>query len=165
MVDGFILFYVFVMFFIGFSRGTLHQIWTLAVLMVATYVSGVFSPFLATFLNAYIPNTVVCKLIGFAVLFGAIGAVLNAVQGFILHRRGRWDERSGFADRSIGSILAIVEAVGTIEVAAAVLVAYPLLGLDTMIESSQLLSIFFGHVPTMLYLLPANFQRILQVIT
>jgi uncharacterized membrane protein required for colicin V production len=158
MVDGIILFFVFAMFIVGFSRGALHQFWSLAVLAVATYLSGFLSPSLVGYLDVYIPNPVAARLVSFVFVFIVSGGLLNIARTWM---GGRADETSDFADRSAGSVLGIVEAIGTIEVAAALLVTYPVLSLDTWITSSKVVGMLLDYAPVMLPLLPANFQGIL----
>lgn len=164
MIDGFILFVLFVMFVVGFSRGTLHELWSLAVLALSTYLSGSLYLSFTDLAGRFILNENGSRLASFALVFIVVSSVLNGpVEALIRHRRGRWDEKSSFADRTAGSILGVVEAIGTIEVAASVLTAFPVLTWDGWVASSHLLGTFFSQWPLMMPLLPSTFQSVLQL--
>ncbi len=162
MVDGIILFFLFVMFITGFSRGTLRQLWSLVVLALATYLSGNFYPSFTDLVRTSIPDPTGANLVSCILVFGVVSGILNGVvdAGARL-RRERGDKKPGFVDRSVGSILGVIEAIGFVQVAAAVLVAFPVLGLDRWVETSKLLGAFFNIVPVMMPLLPGPFQQIL----
>ena len=161
MVDGIILFFLFVMFITGFSRGTLRQLWSLVVLALATYLSGNLYPSVTDLVRASIPDSTGANVVSFVLIFGVVSAVLNVGADFVTRlRRERGEKKLGFFDRSLGSILGVIEAIGFVEVAAAVLIAFPVLGLDGWVATSNLLGAFFNIMPVV-PLLPATFQRIL----
>src|SRR5660397_9023 len=103
MVDGVILFFLFVMFITGFSRGTLRQLWSLVVLALAAYLSGNLYTSFTGLVRSFLPDPTGVNLVSCMLVFGVISAVLNGVvdAGARL-RRERGDKKPGFVDRSLG---------------------------------------------------------------
>ena len=162
MADGIILFLLFVMFIAGFSRGTLRQIWSLIALALATYLSGNLYLSFVSLVRAFVPDSNGSHLISFVLVFGVVSAVLNGiVDAGARMRRETEDRKPGFVDRSIGSVLGILEGIGFVQVAASVLIAFPVLGLDRQVEMSRVLGALIDSLPVMTHLLPATFQQIL----
>jgi uncharacterized membrane protein required for colicin V production len=165
MVDAILVFFLFVLFMAGFARNTSRQLWSLGVLALSTYVSGAIYPSFVSLTGRFIETADGSKLASFALVFMACSALFNGPVDALI-RYDRWRGSStgaAFDDRLAGGILGVIEAIGSVEVAAAVLVAFPVLGWDGWIKSSSLIRTLINEAPFMIPLLPFDLHMVLKV--
>jgi uncharacterized membrane protein required for colicin V production len=155
MVDALILISLALAFVSGWTRGVGRQLWSLAALGASTYVSGNIYFWMAGLTGSFIHDVAGSRLVSFALVFGILSGLLNGpVNALIRLGRGRYLDEPWFGDRLASGILGLIEGIGVIEVAALLLVAYPVLEWDGWIKASGLIRAFLEQVPLMLPLLP-----------
>lgn len=164
MVDAIVVFLLFVMFLSGLSRGTLRQLWSLAVLAISTYLAGHLYRSFTGLTGRFLSGETASNLAAFVLVYVVVSAVLSGPIEILLRiNREQWDTGGGGSDRLAGAILGIIEGVGLIEVGAAVILTYPVLGWDGWLKASKLVAAFFSQWPLMMPLLPSEFQKVLEI--
>ncbi len=163
MIDGIVLLFLFVMFMSGLARATLRQLWSLAVLALSTFLSGNLYLAFVHLTGRFIQNEDGSKLASFVLVFSVISGLLNGPLDFLVRHITRSQEGgAGFGDRLAGGVLGVIEAIGTVQVAAALLIAYPVLGWDGWVRSSSIISTIFSQALFMGPLLPHDLRVFLE---
>jgi uncharacterized membrane protein required for colicin V production len=163
MVDAILLFIVLMSFFSGLGRGLLRQVWALAVLALAVYMASHVYLNFTGLIGRFTSSDDVSKLASFVLTYGILSAVLNASMDMLVFRR-REDEkrRPTPADQLSGGALGALEGIGSIQVGAAVLMTYPVLGWEGWITSSNVIKAIFDQIPLMMPLLTQEFQHVVE---
>jgi uncharacterized membrane protein required for colicin V production len=163
MSDAIVLLFLFGMFMSGLGRGTLRQLWSLAVLALSTFLSGNLYLAFIHLTGRFIQSEDGSKLASFVLVFMVISGILNGPFDFLVrHVTRREDDGTGFGDRMAAGVLGVIEAVGTVQVAAALLIAYPVLGWDNWVRASNVISTMISQALFMGPLLPFDLRVVLE---
>lgn len=164
MANGIFLLYVFLTTISGLMRGVRRQVWSLAVFVASAYLSGnAYTAFLP-FMRAFITHETAGRFASFVIVFAVVSAVLSWIADIL---SGRGDDRTHDlmpVDRLGGAVVAIIQAIGTVEVFAALVFLYPILGWDHWLREADVFVHVFMHLPFMLPLLPVEFHQVLELI-
>jgi len=165
MVDVLVVFLLFANVIGGYTRGTLRQLWSLGVLAVSAFLSGYIYQVLAGPISQFIHSDPGSKLASFVVAYAVISIVLHGPVDTVVQLEKRYHgPLAAVDDRLAGAILGAIEAIGAVQVAAALLIAFPVLGWDGWVRSSSLIPTFINQLPFMFPLLPPHLHTVLTVI-
>jgi len=165
LINAIVLFWLVAMFIAGFLSGTMRQLWSLAVVAISTVVAGSLYLSFIGFTSRFVSNDNGAKVLSFIIVFFAISFVLGGPVAAIIGRTGSRPRYAlGFDDALGGGILGVIIAISLIEVAAVVIITYPVLGWSGWIKSSTLIQEFFIQFPIMMPLMPKEFQQAFQLL-
>jgi uncharacterized membrane protein required for colicin V production len=166
MVDALVLIFLAVMFVSGWVKGVGRQLWSLAVLGASTFVSGNVYFWVADLTSRFIHDVQGSRLASFVLVFIVVSGLFNGpVNSLIRMGRGRFLDEPWLGDRLASGVLGIIEGIGLVEVAALLLMTFPVLGLDGAVESSGIIRAFLEQVPFMTPLLPGEMHTINAIFT
>jgi len=165
MADAFVLFLLFVVCVGGFSRGILGQLWSLAALLLTTYVTGKLYLSFASVVGPLVKDEAGGRLLAFLFVFVVTNAILNGpVYAIIDRMRGPSTDSGEITPRLVAAALGALTGVVLIQVGAALLVTYPILGWDNWIRSSDVIKLYVGQWPVVIILLPPELRYSIQLL-
>ena len=152
----------------GLSRGIMRQAWALAALAVAAYLAGYVYVPVARLIDDFITSDSASKLLGFCISYGVASAVFSGPVDAMRRRRSKEERKAERQNDSAGErlgagVLGVLETLCGVQVTSAVLLTYPIFGLDAWIKDSRILAAIFNQLPIMMSLLPSEFQHVLEL--
>lgn len=165
MADTIIVLFMLVMFIIGWVRGIARRLWALAALCIAVYLSGLLYTSFIGLAYMVVADDAGSRLLSFVGVYIILSAVLSVPADLLLRRlTGEESARLGIGERIAAGIVGVVEAAGVTQVAAAILTAFPVLGLDDIVKSSRAIRVLFDQWAFMMPLLPAELHMIFDAL-
>lgn len=142
----------------GLTSGLVRMAFGLAGLVAGVFLGGRYYSGVADILG-FIPNASVARIIAFlAIFFVTIGAA--NILGAFLVRGLRILPLVGCLDRLAGTVLGFFMGVATAAVVVALLVRFPLPGLEPAVRESALAPYMLSYLSFLLALLPKEFEGI-----
>ncbi len=146
-------------FFAGtaFRAGLIREAVTLVSAVVGVVVAGLFYDDLARDVLVFIDNKDTARVVSFLILLGAvylagqlIAIMLKQVAAILL---------LGWVDHIGGALFGLLKGLIVVEVLLILLVTFPRLGLESDIDGSALASVFLDARSVLLFILPDEFER------
>lgn len=144
--------------FNGFTSGLVRTALGLVGLVAGVLLGGRYYLSVADLLG-FIPNDAVTKIVAFLLIFCISIGAANLLGAF-LAKGLRFLPFVGCLDRLAGAVLGLLMGSATAAVVVALLVRFPLPGLEAAAKQSALAPYLLDYLPFMLALLPPEFEGI-----
>lgn len=142
--------------FHAFQSGLIREVVTLISAVVGIVVAGALHEEMANDVLFFIEGERTARIVGFLVLMGAV--YLAGQITAILLRNAASLLLLGWADKMGGLAFGLLEGLIVVEVLLILVVTYPQLGLQADIDNSELAGVFLDAAPTVLWVLPNDFD-------
>jgi uncharacterized membrane protein required for colicin V production len=148
----------------GLARGTLRALWALVAVAISTLAAGLTYLAVGSLIFALFGHPNVSKVLGFAIAYGFVNAVVN-IPVHWWSRRENWTLPgcAGCWDRLVAGAVGLVEGIAVIEVGLIVLVKYPIWILGRAALESVIGQRLLTNLPWMFRLLPDTFRSVLEL--
>jgi len=149
----------------GLARGTLRALWALVAVVISTLAAGLLYLAVGSLIFALFGHPNVSKVLGFAIAYGVVNAVVNGPVHW-WSRREQWalPGCAGCWDRLVGGAVGIIEGLAVIELGLIVLIKYPFWILGRAALESVIGQRLLTNLPFMLRLLPDTFRSVLELL-
>ncbi len=165
MVDVVIGVFLGLMLLGGLASGALRQIWAALALVASTWLAGSVYYNLVPLASRVIADPAGNRLASFLVVFMFFNLLLNAPSEMVIHRIfGPKDHSQAGSGRLAGALLGLVQGVFLVEMTAAALLAFPVLGWDGWVRDSLVVRLLVAQWPLALPVLPIELSRVLSVV-
>ncbi|HSP54896.1 MAG TPA: CvpA family protein [Dehalococcoidia bacterium] len=144
----------------AYSSGLIREVITLLSVIVGVIIAGQLYDNLATDVLVFMNDRDVADVISFLVLFGAV-YLFGQILAYTL-KTGASMLMLGWANHIGGALFGLLKGLIVVEVFLIVFAAYPELGLDGSVKSSELSHYFVKDVDWVQWFLPGNFDDRVQ---
>lgn len=144
----------------AFFAGVIREAVTLAAAITAIVLAGLYYDDLAQDMSLVIENSALANVASFAIIFGAV-ALGGQLAAFLL-KQAVSILMLGWADHALGALLGLIKGALLVELFLIVVTTYPAFELDSIISNSTLAPFFLKGVPTLLRLLPSEFNHAIE---
>jgi len=143
--------------FSAFNAGLIREVVTIIGAIFAVALAGLFYTDLAKDIDVAVENIQTSKIIGFAVIFGAVILATQLIALFLKQAASLL--MLGIFDSLGGAMFGIAKGFVLVEIALMYAITFPSIGLERAINNSTLSPFFLNALPVLRHILPAEFKN------
>jgi len=140
----------------AYTAGLIREVVTMVAVFVGIVVAGLLYEDFATDVLVFIDDEDAARAVAFLVLLGAI-YLLGQIAAYVLKRMASI-MMLGWADKAGGAAFGLIKGLIVVQVLVILFAAYPNLGLDDAIDSSEIGKFFVDDASVVLVILPGEFD-------
>jgi membrane protein required for colicin V production len=136
----------------AYTAGLIREVVTMVAVFIGIVVAGLLYDDFAADVLVFIDNEDAARAVAFLVLLGSI-YLLGQIVAYVLKKMASI-MMLGWADKAGGAAFGLIKGLVVVQVLVILFAAYPSLGLDDAIDSSEIGKFFVDDVSVVLFILP-----------